>query len=544
MRKYLVAILLMAAGAAKAAPQLMLTTHVPQAVLSGTALRVGKAAATQTLELTISLPLRNEPALRALLRNLYDPASPSYRQYLSVADFTARFGPSEADYQAVQAFAAANNLHARQLSANRRVLDVWGSVNDIERAFHVTIGLYRNTDGGRVYFAPDREPTADLATPILHVSGLDNEVLPYAHLVRDDRERPVSHKGTGSGPHGNFIGSDIRAAYYGGTALTGAGQSLGLLEYAGYNLADVDAYFSQVNQTLNVPIVGVSLNGANLDCKNKCNDGEQALDMEEAISMAPGLAQLVVYVGHTDVSILNQMAIDDASKQLSSSWGWKADPQTLDPIFEEFAAQGQSFVDATGDDGYHLLHDAVWPGDDEYVTGVGGTDLNTTGPGGTWLSEVGWHFSGGGPSPDHIAIPAYQVPFVNQNNNGSKKLRNCPDIAGDADTDNFSCYNGGCSTGNGGTSYAAPLWAGFIALVNQQAAEQGGKPVGFLNPDIYKIGALHSYHKDFHDERAGNNGRYNAVDGFDLVTGFGSPNGQALIDALAGKSKDAPTAVP
>jgi subtilase family serine protease len=535
MRQYLIAALVLVAGPAAAAPRLTLTTHVPDAVRAGTAARVGEAAPTQGMELAISLPLRNELALNALLRELYDPANPHYRQYLSVAEFTARFGPNEADYQAVQAFAAANNLHAQLLSANQRVLDVQASVADVERAFHVTIGLYRNPGEARVYYAPDHEPSVDLATPILHISGLDNEILPYTHMIRGDQQHRVSHEGTGSGPDGNFIGSDIRAAYYGGTALTGAGQSLGLLEYKGYNLADVNAYFTQVNQPLNVPIVGVALDGANLNCRGKCDDSEQVLDMEEAISMAPGLSQLVAYVGHIDVSILNQMAVDNTSKQLSSSWGWKADPQTLDPIFEEFAAQGQSFVDATGDDGYHLLRDAVWPGDDEYVTGVGGTDLTTTGPGGAWLREVGWHFSGGGPSPDHIAIPAYQVPFINPNNNGSKKLRNCPDIAGDADTDNFSCYDGGCYTGNGGTSYAAPLWAGFIALANQQAAENGRKPIGFLNPEIYKIGALHEYPNDFHDEREGNNGRYIAIRGFDLVTGFGSPNGQALIDALAAK---------
>jgi subtilase family serine protease len=248
--------------------------------------------------------------------------------------------------------------------------------------------------------------------------------------------------------------------------------------------------------------------------------------------MAPGLAQLVVYVGHTDVSILNQMAIDNTSKQLSSSWGWKADPQTIDPILMEFAAQGQSFVDATGDDGYHLLRDAVWPGDDANVTGVGGTDLATNGPGGPWAREIGWHYSGGGPSPDHIAIPAYQVPFITANNNGSKKLRNVPDIAGDADTDNYSCYDGGCYTGNGGTSYAAPLWAGFIALVNEQAAASHKPAVGFLNPILYKIGGTRTYRDDFHDQKQGNNGRYIAIRGFDLVTGFGSPNSQSFIDAL------------
>jgi subtilase family serine protease len=523
---------LLAAGAARAAPIATMTAHVPASVANGSALLVGAPAAAQSLELSISLPQRDEAGLRALLADLYDPASPSFRRYLSVAEFTARFGPSAADYKALVNFAAAHNLHARQYAANRRLLDVQASVGDVESAFHVRLGLYRMRGDTRTFFAPDREPTIDMTVPILHISGLDNEIPPQSHLIRGQGAPAMQGPGTGSGPDGNFIGSDIRAAYYGGTALTGAGQSVGLLEYAGYNIADVQNYFTQVNQPFAVPIVGVSLNGANLNCKGKCDDGEQALDIEEAISMAPGLAQLVVYVGHNDVSILNQMAIDNTSKQLSSSWGWKADAATLDPIFEEFAAQGQTFVDATGDDGYHLLRDAVWPGDDQYVTGVGGTDLTTTGPGGAWSREIGWHFSGGGPSPDGITIPSYQVPFITPNNDGSKKLRNVPDVAGDAKTDNYSCYDGGCSTGNGGTSYAAPLWAGFMALVNQQASMSGGHPVGFLNPTVYTIGDKWNYNKVFHDERAGNNGRYIAIRGFDLVTGFGSPAGQTLIDAL------------
>jgi len=525
--KVAAAIALLAAGSAHAA-----TTDVPDAVVRHIAPLIGAPAPTQNMELAISLPLRNEPALRALLGAIYDPASPSFRHYLTVADFTARFGPTAADYASLLDFAAAHNLHPRGLAANRHVLDLHGTVADVERAFHVTIGVYKHPTEARTFYAPDRAPTPDTAVPILHISGLDDYDLPLPHLIRGDQAKPETNGGTGSGPDGNFIGSDIRAAYYGGTTLNGAGQSLGLLEYRGYNLADVQAYFTNVKQPLNVPIVGVSLNGAKLGCRGRCDDSEQVLDMQEAISMAPGLKQLVVYVGHTDVSMLNQMAIDNTSKQLSSSWGWKADPQTLDPIFEEFAAQGQSFVDATGDYGYHLLADAVWPGDDQYVTGVGGTDLTTTGPGGAWSREVGWHYSGGGPSPDHILIPAYQVPFVTQNNNGSKKLRNVPDIAGDADTDNYSCYDGGCYTGNGGTSYAAPLWAGFIALANQQAASIGKPPVGFLNTPLYTIGARGGYRRIFHDEVSGNNGRYIAVRGFDLVTGFGSPNGTALIDAL------------
>ena len=506
-----------------------LTSHVPDSVTRGTVTRAGKPDPAQIMELSISLPLRNEPALKAFISDITNPDSPNFRHYLSVAEFTARFAPTQSEYDALTEFAAAHNLKARPSVANRRLLDVTATVADVESAFGININFYRDPATTRVFYAPDREPNPSLLTPILHITGLDNEILPHPHMVHAEATPRMP---TGSGPDGNFLGSDVRAAYYGGTALTGAGQSIGLLEYAGYNLADIQTYFSTVNQPFTVPIVGVSLNGANLNCKGKCDDAEQSLDIEEAISMAPGLTQLVVYVGHNDVSMLNQMAVDNTSRQLSSSWGWKPDPETADPIFEEFAAQGQSFVDATGDYGYHLKADAVWPGDDQYVTGVGGTDLTTAGPGGAWAREIGWHYSGGGPSPDHIGIPAYQVPFINANNNGSKKLRNVPDIAGDANTDNFSCYDGGCYTGNGGTSYAAPIWAGFLALANQQAAASNKKPLGFLNPALYAIGGKPHYRSSFHDETRGNNGRYIATKNFDLVTGFGSPAADETINAL------------
>jgi kumamolisin len=345
--------------------------------------------------------------------------------------------------------------------------------------------------------------------------------------VLDPHSRP-----TGSGPRNNYLGSDIRAAYYGGSRLTGAGQSVGLLELGGYNMDDVNEYFSRVNQPENVPVIGVSVNGASLSCTGSCDDSEQVLDMEEAISMAPGLSSLIVYVGKYPVSVLARMAADNQAKQLSSSWGWLIASTKLDePIFKEYAAQGQSFVDATGDYGYHLRYGVVWPADDAWVTAAGGTVLTTDGPGGPWASESGWSASGGGPSPHSIPIPSYQRPFINAANQGSGWLRNVPDIAGVA-LDFFSCYNGACYTGNGGTSYAAPLLAGFVALANEQADCEGRPSVGFLNPALYAIGGNHQYDRAFHDEATGDNGRYDAVTGFDLVTGFGSPNGQGLIDAL------------
>ena len=71
----------------------------------------------------------------------------------------------------------------------------------------------------------------------------------------------MTHATTGSGPSASFLGSDMRAAYYGGTALTGAGQNLGLFEFVGTDLADLNTYFKNVGQTNNVPITLLSTDG-------------------------------------------------------------------------------------------------------------------------------------------------------------------------------------------------------------------------------------------------------------------------------------------
>lgn len=503
------------------------TAHVPQAVASGQARLVGHLPGTHRLSLAISLPLRNEAGLDDLLEQIYDPQNAGYRHYLSVREFAERFSPTEDDYAAVVRFAETNGLAVVESAANRMVLDVQGPVVNIEKAFHVSLGVYQHPSENRTFYSPDREPSLDLAVPVLHISGLDNFALPRAkNVVSAYAER--SGKSTGSGPGGNFIGSDMRAAYYGSGPLNGAGQSVALFEYAGYELSDVQLFFQKVKEPLNVPVKGVSLNGVPLNCPpQSCDDSEQALDIEMAISMAPALSQVVVYVGSSDVSIFNQMAVDNTSKQISCSWGWPDDEPKLDPIFKEFAAQGQTVFVATGDQGSGTQGDVVWPADDPYITAVGGTDLTTAGPGGPWQSETGWSGSAGSPSKNKIPIPPYQKlkGVINSMNHGSTSLRNYPDAAAEANTDQFSCYDGGCYEGNGGTSYAAPQWAGFTAMLNQQLVAQGKPTVGFLNSLLYHIGVGTSYDSYFHDTVSGNNGGYNAVAGYDLVTGWGSPTG-------------------
>jgi subtilase family serine protease len=529
---------LVAALPAQAGP--MLTRHTRDAVVNGQATYLGRMPAEQTLKLNIALPLRNEAELDAYLQRLYDPKDSLYHQWLSVEQFTERFGPTQEDYDAVIRFAQANGLKVTGTSPNRMLVDVTGSVANIERAFNVNMGVYQHPTEPRTFFAADREPSADLSVQLWHVTGLNNFSIPHpANLVHaDGAANGGVAKTTGSGPSGYFIGSDFRAAYYGGTALTGSGQSVGLLEFAGYNEADVTKYFSQVHQTLSVSVVGVSTDGSSLSCTGRCDDTEQVLDIEVAISMAPGMTSVRVYVSDTsDVSIFNKMASDNIAKSLSCSWGWSPDdPSSDDPIFKEFSAQGQNLFVASGDSGaYSTRSSDVYPADDAYITSVGGTDLTTVSAGGAWKSETAWSDSGGGISPNKIAIPTWQQTsgVITTANKGSKTYRNSPDVAAEGNTDNYICYDGTCAGGWGGTSFAAPRWAGYLALVNQQAVANGLATPGFINPTLYSIGLGSNHATNFHDITSGSNGTYSCQTGYDLVTGWGSPNTTGLINSFA-----------
>ena len=529
-----------------------LHNHVRGAVFSRQAALVSSLPPGQNMQLTIVLPLRNQSELTSLLKRLYDPSSPDYRHFLSVDQFTEKFGPTAEDYQAVVDFAKANGFVVTDTPRNRLIVPISGTVAQINAAFNLTMGVYQHPTENRTFFSPDREPSLNLSVPVAHIAGLNNYSIARPMVSRAQGGQAIADV-TGSGPGGSYLGSDMRAVYYGGTTLTGNGQAVGLLEFGGYNLSNVNLTFSNAGQTYSVPINNVLLDGATAGPEG--DDTEQVLDIVQAIGMAPGLSQVRVYIGPNaygvDPIIFNSMATENIAKQLSVSWGWIPDDASTDDVFfQEFAAQGQSLFVASGDSGAFdaAISPYFYPAEDSYVTTVGATHLTTNGAGGTWASESAWNSeeagSGGGISPDGIPIPSWQAGVANSSNGGSTTLRNEPDVAMEGDFDNYACgLEYGCGGAWAGTSFAAPRWAGFMALVNQQAVEAGTAPlggVGFLNPDLYSIGAGSSYDSDFHDITVGNNDTdnqpvwFSAVSGYDLVTGWGSPTGQSLIDALAG----------
>ena len=532
----------------------MLAPHLPGAVANGQAAMTGAVSPQQSLNLAIHLPVRNQAELTQLLHDLYDPKSPSFHKYLNVSEFTKRFAVTAADYNAVVAWAKSNGLTVTAKTPNRRLLAVQGSVGTVNRAFHVKINYYRRPGGARTFYSPDREPTVvGLRVPLLQITGLNNYVLPQSmlrHRAVVSATAPVS--ATGSGPAGEYLPSDMRAAYYGNGPLTGAGQTIGIFSFDGYLLSDVQLYYSKTGMSSNVPIENVLVDGFSGACtavssptSSACDDGEQVLDIVNAIGMAPGIKQILFYEGSSNTEILNQMATDNVAKVLSSSWGWNpADAASDDPIFQEFAAQGQSFVSASGDDGEFNSSTYSFPGVDPYITQVGGTDLTTMGGGGAWSAETAWPQSGGGyvsgtPIPSWQQLPG----VINSSNLGSSTLRNAPDVAAEANFDNPTVVNGSFVTGYGGTSFATPRWAGFLALVNQQSVANGKGTVGFINPALYNLGISAGYSGAFHDITSGSNppstgdgSGFNAVPGYDLVTGWGSPAGVGLINQLAGAS--------
>lgn len=535
--------------------------HVPKGAAGLHPLR--HMEGTNVLSLAIGLPLRDKPGLTNLLQQIYDPASTNYHHYLTAAQFTQRFGPTVTDYEAVGSFAMAHHLKIVGSHPNRMLLDVQGTVADVEAALNVTMQVYQYPTKNREFFAPDREPSIDLNVAVLHIGGLDNFDRPKSLMHKLPKPQSAAQPllpgaGTnaplgGSGPFGYYLGTDFRNAYVPGVGLNGSQQNVALVEFDGYYASDITAY-EQLAGLPNVNLVNVAIDGGIVGGPGG-GVGEVSLDIEMVVAMAPGVSTIYVYEAPNPSPIddvINRIATDDSSRQISASWTYDTDA-TTEQIYQEFAMQGQSFYQASGDsDAYVGVIESSE--DDPNITLVGGTELVMNGSGVSYASESVWNIgyqppggapqfsnywgSGGGISTVR-PIPSWQQGINMTTNQGSTNFRNLPDVALTAD--NIWIIAGlGTQTGPvGGTSCAAPLWAAFTALVNQQAAAGGDAPMGFINPAVYAIGKGSNYTSCFHDTTAGNNiwpgsgGLFSAVPGYDLCTGWGTPTGTSLINALA-----------
>jgi kumamolisin len=475
---------------------------------------------------------------------------PAQRTYLTREEFAATHGARPDDLAAIRKFAADNQLTVAAEFPARRTVTLSGTVAQLSKAF--TAQLHHQTIAGRTFRCRTGtlEIPAELAPIVEAVLGLDNRPQARTHFRRRIRAAAADV---------SFTPLQVAQAYNFPAGLDGSGQAIAILELGGgYRAQDLSAFFQ--NLGLAVPAVSaIPVDGGSNAPTGSADgpDGEVELDIEVAGAIAPGAKIGVYFASNTDQGFIDALttAVHDATLKpsiVSISWGgpensWTAQSRNaLSSACQDAATMGVTVFVASGDSGAtdgssdgSLAVD--FPSSSPYVIGCGGTKLALNGT--AIASEVAWNelaqnegATGGGVS-ENFALPSFQsaakVPAAPNGFQG----RGVPDVSADADpASGYQVLVDGESTVIGGTSAAAPLWAGLLARINQGV----GKPAGYLNPLIYAMKAPAGSATPFHDITSGSNGSYNAGLGWDACTGLGTPNGTAPLAALKGTSSTLP----
>jgi subtilase family serine protease len=573
------------------------------------------------LHVTVTLRSRDPAALAAYAQAVSTPGSPAYLHYLTPGQFARRFGPTARQIVAVRRALVAHGLHPGPTAAGGLSIPVQATAGAVEHGLAVSLHTVR-LPGQRQAIAASAAPSLGpgIAGTVQSVLGLDTTSSPRpllagrgvggSHASAGLRSAPSArapsslarspHIVTG-GPQPcssaqsvataqNAHTADQIASAYNFSPLyqagdQGAGVTVAVYELESNSASDIATYEScyGIHTSVSyVPVDGGVGNGT--------GSGEAALDIENLIGLAPA-ANVLVYQGpnsdsggpgsgpyDTFAAIINQ----DRASVVSVSWGeceqqLGAGAQLAEAtLFQQAAAQGQTIVAASGDNGSEDCDDpGTLPPDTElavddpssqpFVTGVGGTTLQSVGPrptesawngGGSLAGGLLQPGAGGGGISAFWSMPQDQLDATaslgvlgaggngSRCGNGSGWCREVPDVAGDADpaTGYVIYYNGGAGQTSGwqsigGTSAAAPVWAALLTLTDASRA-CAGRPLGFAGPALYRA-ASGAYTDDFNDVQSGNNdftgtngANYSAHPGYDEATGLGSPNGAPLAAAL------------
>jgi len=515
---------------------------------------LGDVPEEQDISFAITLPLRNEPELDALLVDLYDPTSSSYNQFLTADEFKSNFGPTDEQVAALTSTLTSQSLNVVQVSSNNLLIRATGKAKHVNKAFNVKLGLFEEES---VYFAPhDGEESIEVPQGALAVVGLSNRVK-FKHqskqVLTTDKKKKKKKK---SKKHLHLPTpvleppANIANAYQFPEGVHGNGQVAALVELDEYLTSDITTYLKYFNISSSAEIVNVYPVG---QIKLPAYNAEVALDIELILTVAPNLEKLLVYMAPNSLidllAMIHQIATDNLAKTISTSWGvpeaylYQSYVVSEGTAYKQMASQGQSMFAAAGDRGAFAMGGKILavqnPASQPYVTGVGGTELSCSADG-TYISETTWWIpalaeGGGGGISSLWTIPSYQVSSPGSATSlASTTYRNVPDVSLDSDpyTGYPIVFKGKLGL-YGGTSCAAPIWAGFMALVNEKRVSEGKKFIGFANPTFYSLGSSANYETLFHDIRDGStNGHFPAVTGYDLATGWGSMQATNLYNAL------------
>jgi kumamolisin len=498
----------------------------------------------QTIEVSLRLRPKSEVKRKELRSALENPGF----KHMSRTDFENAHSADPADLNQIKKFAQEFGLKVHETGTElaRRTVMLSGTASNLQKAFNVELKEYSHPKGnfrGRVGAISVPTDYADIVTGVF---GLDNRPQAEPHFRRLPQPAAGIKAHTATASHDP---NDV-AQIYDYPPGDGTGQCIGIIELGGgFQLDDLSAYFRSLNisppQVISVSVDG----GANSPSTPDSADGEVMLDIEVAGAIAPSAKIVVYFAPNTDRGFLDAIttAVHDSANQpsvISISWGsaesnWTSQALTnFDQAFQAAAAMGVTVCAASGDngssDGVNDGNNHVdFPASSSFALACGGTTLQASN--GQIVNETVWDnlpagggATGGGIS-DAFPLPTWQdgfgVPAPAVQGGG----RGVPDVSGDADpSTGYNILVDGENAVFGGTSAVAPLWAALVARVNQQI----GKPVGFLNPQIYAQAVETS---GFHDITDGNNGAFTAGPGWDPCTGLGSPDGARLLAALTGK---------
>lgn len=545
---------------ASATPNAKVKLHGNEVVAAKHGTLKGHKNGSDKVTLTLSLNLRNQSQLDSFIADLYNPSSPNYKKFLTPEQFTAKFGPTASDVQKVTDFAKSNGLKVESVSSNNTLVQVSGTAKQMEDTFGVTLNNYTNAKG-QTYYANAEQPTvpAEIAGVINAVTGLDNEMKAHTNARQTSpfvagKPNNVSPK-VGSGPAGGYTPSELRGAYdaapLNSAGITGSGQNVALVEFDGYVQSNITTYYNQYGLGSPTPTT-VLVDGYNGAAGQ--GQGEVELDIEVINAMAPAAHVYVYEAPNSDqgeLDMYQKIANDNTSKTVSISWGQcetsanSATMSSLHNILSQMATQGQSVYAAAGDSGAYDCGNGSTtlavdnPANDPYVTGVGGTNLTISGT--SYGSEKVWANSsnksgGGGGISTVYSKPSWQT-GTGTTNSYSNGMRQVPDVSADADpATGYSIYSAGSWTVYGGTSCAAPLWAGITALNNQYAANNGKGNLGQANPTLYSMFNTTQTYTAYHDITSGTNLYYPATTGYDQATGIGTPDAYNLVRDINGAS--------
>ncbi|WP_406470615.1 protease pro-enzyme activation domain-containing protein [Streptomyces sp. NBC_01615] len=492
------------------------------------ATRTGNVATGKRISVAISLTARNDKALDTFVAKVSNPRSSSYGHYLTKRQFAARFGRTDAEIKQLKDYLRAQGLTVTAVHSGNLLVDASGTAAQLEKAFGTKLSTWKDAASGRSFYANDTAPTlpAAIASLVSDVAGLNNR----AQL----HHQSASTVAPRNGPGGGYTPAQLKGGYNVSGTYTGSGQKIALIEFDGFQQSNITKY--DTNYSLGSPTPTVQkVDGGS----GALGDGqvEVELDIEVLHAIAPK-ANVTVFEGpNSDAGEVDtyQAIVDSGIPTTSISWGAVESARTtsninaVDAVFKAGAAQGLGFYAASGDSGSDDAGDGGtsvdYPASDPYVTGVGGTKLTVTSAN-AFSKEVAWSGGGGGKS-SVFKIPSWQTAVQKSAGGGYRQV---PDVSAHANpSPGVSIYSQGSWSSVGGTSAAAPEWAAFAALYNQQAAAAGDANLGFANPALYTASGT-----GFHDITSGSNGDYSAATGWDFTTGWGSYNAATLASKLLG----------